>query len=304
MLAGYADALHAAGFRITGPTYGLVTVHPQAARQATPAHEPARTTDSKAGAVGQATPAPGRTGTGSDRQPRQPARGLAGHAQVGRTDAEPPDSAPEALLAGGEPGQPQAKRCPEPLGEGTTEGKAITPGHIPAHGENLRQGTGDSPKRHLATEADPQAGKAFRSGDIDRAYQLLTGAPDPERQQRVDQAETQAHHSVPKQEPRQVSPGTETGPCPQCGRSYVRPAGDASACLSCQTQARLEAAGFTADSPEIKQAAAWNHAVIRRGSRQPETPQRPEPNPPQPHPHSMTRPGALNAPEHEKEACG
>ncbi len=101
-----------------------------------------------------------------------------------------------------------------------------------------------------------------------------------------------------------MSHSTETAPCPQCGLSYVRPAGEASPCLSCQTQARLKTAGFTADSPEIKQAAGWNHAIARSGDRQPETPQQPELNPPEPHPHSTTLPCEMNAPEREKEACG
>jgi hypothetical protein len=84
----------------------------------------------------------------------------------------------------------------------------------------------------------------------------------------------------------------------------VRPAGEASPCLSCQTQARLKAAGLTADRPEIKQAAGWNRAIARSGDRQPETPQQPEPNPSDPNPQSMAWPGEMNAPEREKEACG
>jgi hypothetical protein len=74
--------------------------------------------------------------------------------------------------------------------------------------------------------------------------------------------------------------------------------------LSCQTQARLKAAGFTADRPGIKQAAGWNRAIARSGDRQPETPQQPEPNPSDPHPQSIAWPGEMNAPEREKEACG
>jgi hypothetical protein len=120
----------------------------------------------------------------------------------------------------------------------------------------------------------------------------------------VDQAETQIHHSIAEQAPPPVSHSTETAPCPQCGLSYVRPAGKASRCLSCQTQARLKVAGFTADSSEIKQAAGWNRAIARSGDRQPETSQQPELNPPDPHPQSMAWPGEMNAAEREKEACG
>jgi hypothetical protein len=97
---------------------------------------------------------------------------------------------------------------------------------------------------------------------------------------------------------------TETAPCPHCGLSYVRPAGEASACLSCQTQARLKAAGFTADGPEIKHAAGWNHAIARSGDHQPETSQRPEPDPPDPHPQGTALPYEMTAPEREKEAGG
>jgi hypothetical protein len=120
----------------------------------------------------------------------------------------------------------------------------------------------------------------------------------------VDQAETQIHHPAAQQEPRQLSHSTETASCPQCGLSYVRQAGEASQCLSCQTQARLKAAGFTADSPEIKQAAEWNRAIARGGDRQPETPQQPVLNPSDPQPQSTAWPGVMNAPEREKEACG
>jgi hypothetical protein len=84
----------------------------------------------------------------------------------------------------------------------------------------------------------------------------------------------------------------------------VRPAGESSPCLSCQTQARLKAAGFTADRPEIKQAAEWNRAIARSGDRHPETPQQPELNPPDPHPQSTALPYEMNAPEREKEAGG
>jgi hypothetical protein len=302
MLAGYARALHAAGFRVTSPARGGITIHPPAARQATPAHEPESLAHSRAGAAHRA---PGRATTGNGGQPRQPTGGPATDAPAGNTRAEPQHPGPEALPAGDGPGQRQAQHGRERGGEGTNDDRTITPSDGPGHGEDLPQGPGDGQRRHLA-EADRHAGKAFASGDMDRAYQLLTGTrpPDPERHQRRDQAETQSPHWVAKQEPPPVPHSPETAPCPHCGHPCARAAGEASPCLSCQTQARLKAAGFTADSPQITQAAEWNHAVIRSGDGQPETTGQPEPDPPEPHPQDTARPSELNTPEREKEACG
>ena len=120
----------------------------------------------------------------------------------------------------------------------------------------------------------------------------------------MGQAETQIHHSVPEQAPQQAPHSTETAPCPHCGLFSVRPTGEASACLSCQTRARLKAVGFTADSPEIKQAAGWNHAIARSGDHQPETPRQPELTPPDPPPQGTALPYERTAPEPEKEAGG
>jgi hypothetical protein len=264
MLARYADALHAADFRVSGPTRDSITIHPQADRQAAPAREPDSPADIKAGSAHSAVhQAPGRAATRSDRQPRQPTRRTPGaEPQAGRTPAEPQHFGPEDPSglppAGGEPGQRQVQHSPEPV------------------------------------------------GDIDPAFHPLTGAhaTEPERDERVDRAETQIHHSIAEQAPRQVSHITETAPCSQCGLSHVRLAGEGSPCLSCQTQARLKAAGFTADSPEITQAAGWNHAIAHSGDHQPETSQQPEHNPPDPPPQSTALPYEMNAPEREKEAGG
>jgi hypothetical protein len=311
MLVGYAYALHAAGFRVSCPTRDSITIHPEADRQAAPAREPGNPADIKAGSAHSAAhQAPGRAATRSDWQPRQPTRGPAVEPQVGKTRAEPqhvgPEDPPGLRAVGGEPGHRQVQHPPGPVGQGTKNGRTIIPRHVPAHGEDLPQTTGDVQRRHLVTEADRQAERPFRSGDIDRAYHLLTGAhaAEIERHQPVDQAETPIHRPVAEQARQQVSHSTETAPCPQCGLSYVRLAGEASPCLSCQTQARLKAAGFTADSPEITQAAGWNHAIARSGDYQPVTPQQPELNPPDPHPQGTVPPHEMNAPEREKEACG
>jgi hypothetical protein len=129
--------------------------------------------------------------------------------------------------------------------------------------------------QRLATDADRQAGLAFRSGDIDRAYRLLTDARalDPARQQLWDAREKQIRAHVAAEPPRQVSHNTEKAPCPQCGNPYARPVGETHPCLSCESQARLKAAGFTADSSEIERVAEWNRAAVRRADRQQETPQ-------------------------------
>jgi len=163
--------------------------------------------------------------------------------------------------------------------------------------------------RHLAEAADRQAGHAFRSGDIDRAYRLLTDARalDPARQQVWDQHEKQIRESVTKRQPRQVSHNTETAACPQCSKPYVRPAGETYPCLSCESQAQLKAAGFTPGSPELKKIAEWDRAAIRGADRQQETPQQPEPGTPEPGPQSPATPGPagqVKVPDREKEACG
>jgi hypothetical protein len=97
---------------------------------------------------------------------------------------------------------------------------------------------------------------------------------------------------------------TETAPCPQCGHSSLRPAGESYPCLSCQTQARLQGAGFTADSPELRQVAEWNHAACRRGDRQQEPAQQPGPGTPPACEPTPDLPGEAESRESEKEACG
>jgi hypothetical protein len=283
MLARYADALHAAGFRISGPTRDSITIHPEADRQAAPAREPDNPADTKAGSAHSAVhQVPGPAAT---RSHGQATRGPAAEPQVGRTPAEPQhfgaEAPPGLPPVGGEPRQRQAQHPPEPAGEGTKNGRTITPRHVPAHDEDLPQTAGDLQRRH----ADAHAAE-------------------PERHQRVDQAETQTHLSVAEEAPRQVSHSTEVAPCSQCGLPSVRLAGEASPCLSCQTQARLKAAGFTADSSEIKQAAEWNHAIARSGDHQPQTSQQPELNPPDPPPQSTALPYEMTASEREKEAGG
>src|SRR5262249_15211066 len=127
MLARYAYALQAAGFRVSGPTRDSITIHPQAGRQAAPAREPGSPADIKTGAAHSAPhQAPGRATTRSARQPRQPTRIPAADPQAGKTRAEPqhpdPEAPPGLPPAGGEPGQRQAQHPPEPAGEGTNDG--------------------------------------------------------------------------------------------------------------------------------------------------------------------------------------
>jgi hypothetical protein len=188
----------------------------------------------------------------------------------------------------------------------TKNGRTIIATRVPPCGQDLPQGAPAEELRHLATEAARQAGEAFRSGDIDRAFRLLTDARalDPHRHQLWDQRESQIRQAVAQQQPRQASHSTETASCAQCGRSYIRPAGETHACLSCETQTRLKAAGFAADSPESRQIAEWNHAVLRRGDRQQETPKQPQPGSPEPGTPSTALPGEAESREREKEACG
>ena len=202
--------------------------------------------------------------------------------QAGRTPAEPQPLSldhPSALPSAGGGRQQQARPSGETTGRGTTAGWTITPGHVRARDEALPQGTGDSHRQHPATGTDRQAGTAFGSRDPGHAYRLLTGAPTPgpARHQRQEEHEKQTgEHAAPGM-PRPLPQGTEKAPCPQCGTPHIRPTGETYPCLSCETQARLKAAGFTAGSPEIKRIAEWNHTVFRDTIRDPEMPQ-PPPN--------------------------
>jgi hypothetical protein len=161
-------------------------------------------------------------------------------------------------------------------------------------GEDTTQYTRED--RGLAGDADRQAWRAFRAGDPGRADRLLTGACalDPERQELGEARDNQICQAA-GQQPGQASHGTETAPCPHCGHSCLRPAGEAYPCLSCETRARLAAAGFTPGSPEFQWIAEWNQAATHRRDRLPEPPQ------PQPEPDT---PGAVDGPDREKEACG
>jgi hypothetical protein len=264
MLARYAYALHVAGFRVSGSTRDSITIHPEPDRQAVPAREPDNPADIKAGSARSAIHQ--APGRAATRSDRQRRQ------PTRRTPGAEPQ-------AGRTPAEPQHFGPEDPFG-------------LPPAG-------GEAGQRQVQHPPEPV-------GDIDPAFHPLTGAhaAEPERDERVGQAETQIHHSIAEQAPRQVSHSTETTPCSQCGLSHVRLAGETSACLSCQTQARLKAAGFTADSPEITQAAGWNHATARSGDHQPEKPQQPELNPPDPHPQSRALPYEMTAPEREKEAAG
>jgi hypothetical protein len=188
-------------------------------------------------------------------------------------------------------------------------GRTVVADRVPACGDDLPQGAGAEQMQRLATEADRQAGLAFRSGDIGRAYRLLTDARalDPARQQLWDAREKQIRAHVAAEQPRQVSPNTEKAPCPQCGNPHAQPVGETYPCLSCESQARLKAAGFTAGSPEIKRVAEWNHAVARRADRQQETPQPRQAEPghqtgPQITAGAGPVPGEAKDPGHEREA--
>ena len=203
----------------------------------------------------------------------------------------------------------EARQWPHPterrwLTSYTKDGRTIIAQRVPACGDDLPQARGADEMRQLATDADRQAGHAFRAGDIDRAYRLLADARvlDPARHELWGQREKQIRASVARRQPRQVSQSTETASCPDCDRPYVRPVGETYPCLDCETHARLKAAGFTADSPQIRQITEWNHLAISRSYRQQEIPQpRParEPQTLAIQEHS----GHVKVPDPEKEAC-
>jgi tetratricopeptide (TPR) repeat protein len=296
--------------------------HGQRARQ--PAQ--ARGTGQEPGPQCPSSPAPstGPQASGPGRAPTEP--------------EPPPDTRQLSAPPGGRQDQQRVRHSWEPVGEGTkccardgcgllatqrlhpTErrwlttytkgGRTVVADRVPACGEDLQRGAGAEQMQRLATEADQQAGLAFRSGDIDRAYRLLTDARalDPARQQLWDIREKQIRAHVAAEQPRQVAHNTEKAPCPQCGNPHVRPIGETYPCLSCESQARLKAAGFTADSPEINRVAEWNRAAVRRADRQQETPQpRPQAEPghdtgPQITAGAGPVPGEAKDPGREREA--
>lgn len=186
----------------------------------------------------------------------------------------------------------------------TKNGQTIIAARVLACGEDL-PARDAAQARELATVADRQAGHALRAGDIDRAYRLLADARalDPGRHELWDQHETLIRAAVVKRQPRQMSQSTETASCPDCGSHYTRPVGETYPYLSCETQARLTAAGFTPSSPEIRQIAEWNRAALARSDRQQELP----PHTParEPHDQAGTADGSpVNLPDPEMEACG
>src|SRR5262249_22484137 len=107
----------------------------------------------------------------------------------------------------------------------TKDGRTVVADRVPACGDDLPQGADAEQMQRLATEAERQAGAAFRSGDIDRAYRLLTDARalDPARQQLWDAREQQIRAHVAADQPRHVAHNTEKAPCPHCGNPHVRP---------------------------------------------------------------------------------
>jgi hypothetical protein len=226
-----------------------------------------------------ASSAPEReAGTGQHRdRPARPAdRDRATNRETGPPSPSRPARGAEPHIGGG-----QADAQPHKPGHGDTTAPAAPPG--------------------LAADAGRQAGRAVRAGDLGRADRLLTGARalDPERHELGDARDTQIRQ-VAVQQPGQVPRGSETAPCPHCGRPCLRPVGEAYPCLSCETRARLAAAGFTPGSPELQRIAAWNQAATHRGDRQQETPQ----PPPVPDTHGPAVPGAVDGPDREKEAGG
>ena len=329
MLAIYAQALRAAGFHVTSHARGSLIVGPETARQPTPGRAPA---GQAAGMQAPVSPAPVpddayRTpdhvaaGNARPRQPaRRPARERTGEPETGApatsTRAEPqppgPDGAPAPPPAGG--GEQQAHRSGE-TSQGITDGRATTVGQVPGRGDALPQNTGGSPKQqHRSAGTGRPTGAAFGSGDLDRGSRLLAGTPGPDRirpQRPQEHDEQTSEH--PAQGPAQpVAQGTEKAPCPQCGKPHIRATGETYPCLSCETQARLKAAGFTPGSREIKRVTEWNRPILDRSLREPEMPQAPlkpetqtgqETNPP-----VMTRPATAPARvkdlDHEREASG
>ena len=303
------------------PVTGDDRNHGQRARQ--PAQ--ARGTGQEPGPQWPSSPAPstGPQASGPGRAPTEP--------------EPPPDTRQLSAPPGGRQDQQRVRHSWEPAGEGTkrctrggcgllatqrlhpTErrwlttytkgGRTVVADRVPACGDDLPQGAGAEQMQRLATEANRQAGLAFRSGDIDRAYRLLTDARalDPARQRLWDAREKQIRAHVAAEQPRHVAHNTETAPCPQCGNPYVRPVGETCPCLSCESQARLKAAGFTSGSPEIKRVAEWNRAAVRRADRQQETPQPRQAEPghetgPQITPGAGPVPGEAKDPGREREA--
>ena len=75
-------------------------------------------------------------------------------------------------------------------------------------------------------------------------------ALEPERHQLQDQHENQTRHAAAaQQQPQQVSHDTETAPCPQCGHSYLRPAGETGPCLSVPNAGAVEGGWLHARQP-------------------------------------------------------
>jgi hypothetical protein len=309
MLAGYAYALQAAGFAITGPARGSLLARP-VSRHATLGREAARQAHSEQVPGNPAArQAPGQAATGSGRPPHPRAGQLARELQTGPHASGPPaeqtppgpENPPALLPPGGTPApqQQEPRHCGQRASDGTNDARTIPPGQVPARGEDLPHSAVDRPG-HLATGADRRAGPGFRPPDPGRTSFLAPSAPvrDPGRQPGKDERGTQTGAYAATAPARPVTPETGKAPCPQCGHRYAQPAGEPCPCLSCHTQARLKTAGFTADSPGIKQITGWNHAVIHQRDGQPETPPQPEPDP-----HNAALPGEA-FPEREKEACG
>jgi hypothetical protein len=329
MLAGYAQALRAAGFHVTSPARDSLIAGPETARQATPGRERAGQAPGRQAPVSPAavaddahrTPDHVAAGNARPRQPaRRPARERARDPETSppatRTRAEPQPpglgSAPTSLPAGG--GEQQARR-PGETSHGTTDSRAITRRQPPARGDALPPSTsGSQNQRHWPAGTGRQAEAASGSGHLDRASRLLTGTPGPDHtrpQRRQEHDEQTSEHPAPG--PAQpVAQGTEKAACPQCGKPYIRATGETYPCVSCETQVRLEAAGFTPGSREVKRVTEWNRTILGRSLREPEMPQAPlqpetqtgqETDPP-----VMARPAPAPARvkdlDHEREASG
>ena len=77
--------------------------------------------------------------------------------------------------------------------------------HVPPCGAELAPQTSAEERKHLASAADRQAGEAFRAGDLDRAFRLVTDARclDPGRSQTWNQRESQIRAKASQRQPGQ-----------------------------------------------------------------------------------------------------
>src|SRR5260221_2889853 len=85
-------------------------------------------------------------------------------------------------------------------------GVGMVSGRVPHCGSEFPGGDLSAEERkHLATAADRKAGEAYRAGDLDRAFRLVTDARclDPGRSQTWDERERQLGAKARQRQPEQ-----------------------------------------------------------------------------------------------------